>query len=216
MNNGILSKQLCETPLVVFDLETTGFSPRAGDEIVEIGAVKTLGGEIVETFHTMVNPIRPIHPGASAVNGITNDMVAAAPLIKHVLPGLLDFIGDSPLVAHNAAFDLSFLAWKIAELGLPRKQNVVFDTMLLSRRLRPHFFNHKLATIVSLLGIETAVGHRAVSDAVCTLEAFKKLLEPHSCNGGLTIGRALSYQAGSVFWPYPYPQEVAPGSGAEV
>ncbi len=216
MESRIIDREIFETPVIVFDLETTGFSPRAGDEIVEIGAIKTIAGKITGEFHSLVNPIRPISPGASAVNGITNDMVADAPLMENVLPGFLDFIGDSPLVAHNAAFDLSFLAWKIAEMGLPARSNIVFDTMQLSRRLHPEFYNHKLEGIVDQLGIEEPVGHRAVSDAVSTFAVFKKLIEPHSRNGSLTVGRALSLQGGAAPWPRFRPSEVDPGPETEI
>jgi len=216
MAGGIIDRKICEVPVIVFDLETTGFSPRAGDEIVEIGAVKTFAGEIAETFHSMVNPVRPISPGASEVNGITNDMVADAPLIEHVLPGFLDFVGENPLVAHNAAFDLSFVAWKAAEMGLPARTNLVFDTMLLSRRLHPEFYNHKLESVISQLGIRETAEHRAVSDAVSTFAVFRKLLEPYVGNGGLTVGRALKLQGGSAPWPFFHPAEVDPGPETEI
>ena len=171
-------KRISEIPLVAFDLETTGFSPRSGDEIIEIGALKVLGDEAVSEFHTLVNPLRPIHPGASAVNGITNDMVVGEPLIEDVLPALFAFIGDSPLIVHNAAFDLPFLAWKAAEMGMAERRNIVFDTLLLSRALKPGFPNHKLGTMVARLGLGATPPHRAVGDAWAAWKIFATLCAP--------------------------------------
>jgi len=108
----VLGHRIADTTIVVFDLETTGFSPRSGDEIVEIGAIKVHGNEVISEFHSMINPLRPISDGASAVNGITHYMVQDAPLIEEILPDFVEFIDDAPLVAHNANFDLPFLAWK--------------------------------------------------------------------------------------------------------
>src|SRR5688500_15263627 len=88
---------------VVFDFETTGLSPWAGDEVIEIGAMKIFGNDIDETnyFHTLVNPKRLIPEEATKVNGITNDMVAAAPCLDEVFPKFLEFCGDAWLVAQN-------------------------------------------------------------------------------------------------------------------
>ncbi|MFA6448290.1 MAG: exonuclease domain-containing protein [bacterium] len=216
MSDDIYSRKIQDTPIVVFDFETTGFTPRAGDEIIEIGALKSLGGKIVETYETLVNPIRPISQGASEVNGITRDMVANAPLIEDALPELLKFIGECPLTAHNAAFDLSFLAWKMAEMGLPEKSNPVFDTMLLSRALNPTFYNHKLGGIIAQLGIEMTVGHRALSDAEATHAVLQKMLAPYAADGELTVARALSLQGGPVAWPGFRHAEVTPGPETEI
>lgn len=192
-------QKIMDTTIVVFDLETTGFSPRYGDEIVEIGAIKARGSEIISEFHSMVNPLRPISAGASAVNGITNDMVKDAPVIENVLPDFLGFIGDCPIVVHNAKFDLPFIAWKAAELGLPECNSVVFDTLLLSRSLHPEFPNHKLGEIVRRLGIENIPQHRAVSDATATWEIFNKLITAQRYD--ITTGVALRIQGGPAPWP---------------
>jgi DNA polymerase III epsilon subunit family exonuclease len=96
---------------VVFDFETTGLSPWAGDEIIEIGAMKIFGNQLDEQniFHSLINPKRVIPEEATKVNGITNDMVASAPTLDVVLPKFLDFIGTAWLVAQNAKFDMGFL-----------------------------------------------------------------------------------------------------------
>jgi DNA polymerase III epsilon subunit family exonuclease len=201
MNENILEKRISEIPLVALDLETTGFSPRTGDEIIEIGALKVLGDEAVSEFHTLVNPLRPIHPGASAVNGITNDMVAEEPLIQDVLPVFFEFIGDSPLIIHNAAFDLPFLAWKAAEMGLAERRNIVFDTLLLSRALRPEFANHKLGHVVARLGLGAPPPHRAVGDAWAAWKVFTALCAPLGNGDSLTVTRVLKVQRGPFPWP---------------
>lgn len=216
MNNDILSKQIRGTPLVVFDLETTGFSPCAGDEIVEIGTIRVLGDEIVSEFHSMINPVRPISPGASAVNGITNDMVKDAPFIEEMLPRFLEFIGDSPLVIQNASFDLPFIAWKCVEMGITHGNNLVFDTMLLARSLRPEFGKYNLETLVYRLGVEEAPDHRAVGDSIAAWQVFRKLMSPFAANGGITVARALSLQGGPYLWPRFNPSEVQPGPETEI
>ena len=96
------------TDYVVFDLETTGISHK-NDAIIEISAVKVINGEVVDTFSTLVNPMRPIPYPATAVNGITDDMVKGKDDEETVTKKFLDWAGDLPMVAHNAKFDISFI-----------------------------------------------------------------------------------------------------------
>lgn len=210
MNESFLKKNVSEVPLVAFDLETTGFSPRSGDEIIEIGAVKILGGTIIEEFQTLVNPFRPISPGASAVNGITNGMVAGEPPIESVFPMFLDFIGDLPLIIHNAAFDMPFIAWKACDLGCAIKNNIVFDTLKLSRTLNPHFENHKLGTIVENLGLAIAPAHRALEDSRAAWMIFNALISSMSGGAPVSIENALRFQGGPFPWPVVEPVSAQP------
>lgn len=165
---------------VVFDLETTGFSPWGGDEIIEIGAVKIFGDEIDEknTFHTLVNPRRPIGEEASKINGITDDMVAAAPFFDEVFPKFLDFIGSAYLVAQNAKFDMSFITKHMMQKQI-RREMEVYDTMIFSRRYFPEENRHNLDVICNRLGIcyEASDRHRSMTDVLLTARAFLVMKE---------------------------------------
>lgn len=159
---------------VVFDIETTGFSP-VKNNITEIGAVKIVNGQIVDRFSTFVNPREPIPYRITAVTNITDDMVADAPYIEEVLPKFLEFVGDSILVAHNASFDTSFIK------ECARRQNLVvsdtyLDTLELSRELLPHLAKYKLDVVCKDLGVSLEGHHRAVNDAEATAECFIILL----------------------------------------
>lgn len=163
---------------VVFDLETTGLSPWAGDEVIEIGAMKIFGNDLDErnTFHTLVNPKRLIPPDASRVNGITNEMVTAAPIIQDVLPKFLEFVGDAYLIAQNARFDMSFLTKYLVQFKLKRDMEV-YDTMIFSRRAFPEEKKHNLDIICSRLGItfDDKDRHRSMEDVRLTALAFLKM-----------------------------------------
>lgn len=160
---------------VVFDLETTGLSPWGGDEIIEIGAMKIFGTEIDEenAFHSLVNPKRLIPPDATRVNGITNEMVAAAPTLDQVLPKFLDFIGEAWLVAQNAKFDMGFLMKYLMQFNI-KKNLEVYDTMICSRRLFPDAPRHNLDVICERLeiAVNSADRHRSMADVKLTAQAF--------------------------------------------
>lgn len=160
---------------VVFDLETTGFSPWAGDEIVEIGAMKVFGSEIdeVNVFHSLVNPKRLIPAEATKVNGITNEMVSNAPMLEEVLPKFLDFVGSAWLVAQNARFDMSFIMKSLVQFKIPRNLEV-YDTMIFSRRCFPTESGHNLDMICQRLGLDIIAEerHRSIGDVKLTAKAF--------------------------------------------
>lgn len=147
---------------VAFDLETTGLS-RGGDDIIEIGAVRVEKGQITAKFHKLVNPGCSIPAAASAVNHITDDMVADMPKIHQVLPAFLNFVGDDVLAAHNARFDAGFLnqACGVNRFMNPRRY---FDTMELARYW-PEASDRKLGTLIAAAGIENDAAHRALGDA---------------------------------------------------
>ena len=121
---------------IAFDLETTGIMPGV-DRIVEVGAVRFINGELDAVFSTLVDPLMSIPAGASAVNGITDDMVTGKPRIGDLLEALSDFCGDDILVAHNAAFDMSFLLadYKRFETRTPR--GVVLDSYPMAKKVFP-------------------------------------------------------------------------------
>ena len=164
---------------VVFDLETTGFSSK-NDKIIEIGAVKIKNGVIVDNFSEFVNPRRPIPYKIIELTGINDDMVRDAEGIEDILPRFLEFIGDSVVVAHNAAFDCSFISKNCNDLGLDFNPTIV-DTVPLCRFLYPELKSVKLNIVAKHLGVKLESHHRAVDDAKATadilVECFKKIKE---------------------------------------
>ena len=160
---------------VVFDLETTGFSPQK-NQIIEIGAVKVKDGKITENFSTFVNPKVPIPFKIEELTSINDNMVMHAPTIEEVMPQFLEFVGDAVLVAHNAGFDVSFVEENCKKLGYP-KEFIYLDTVALARVLLPQLNRFKLDTVAKALQISLNHHHRAVDDAACTAEIFVKFVE---------------------------------------
>ena len=160
---------------VVFDLETTGFSP-VNNRIIEIGAVKVEHGEITDRFSTFVNPQVPIPFRIEELTSINDNMVMDAPVIEEILPQFLEFVGDAVLVAHNAGFDVSFIEENCRRLG--QEQTFTYlDTVALARILLPQLNRFKLDTVAKALHINLHHHHRAVDDAECTAEIFLKFAE---------------------------------------
>ena len=169
-------RPLAEIPYVAADVETTGLDAGYGHRICEIALLRFLRGTVVDSFVSLVNPLRPIAPGASCVNGITDAMVADAPTFADLFPKLLAFIGDDALVFHNAPFDLSFLRAESRLAGGSWPRNPVIDTLVLARRLRM-FRDHSLSSLCGALGIGTRF-HRAEWDAYATGKLLLRLAEP--------------------------------------
>ena len=167
--------QSLDDTYVVFDLETTGFSP-IKDKIIEIGAVKVEHGEITEKFSTFVNPKIPIPFQITQLTSITDQMVMDAPDIENVLPHFLEFIGDAALVAHNASFDVSFIEQNCRYQDIQPDFTSV-DTVALARILLPTLSKFKLNVVANALHISLENHHRAVDDAGATAEIFVKFVE---------------------------------------
>ena len=167
--------QSFEDSFVVFDIETTGFSPEK-NQIIEIGAVKVERGVITDKFSTFVNPDVPIPFETEQLTGINDSMVLPAPKIDVVLPQFLAFCEGCSLVAHNASFDVSFIAHNAKRLNLAFEPTVL-DTLALARHLLPNLNRFKLDTVAKALNISLENHHRAVDDAGCTAEIFVKFIE---------------------------------------
>ncbi len=155
---------------VVFDIETTGFSP-VKNSIIEIGGVKVRDGVIVDRFSAFVNPKVPIPFEIEKLTGINDDMVLDAPPIEQVLPEFLAFCEDCVLVAHNAGFDVGFIKENASGLGLGADFTYL-DTLALARTLLPEQSKHTLDAVAKTLGVSLENHHRAVDDAECTAEIF--------------------------------------------
>jgi DNA polymerase-3 subunit epsilon len=159
---------------IVFDTETTGFDPKTGDKIVEIGALriydKMRTGDPKDTFHLLVNPERDIPDQVVKVHGITNEKVKDSPIFSDIIDDFLAFIGDAPLVAHNASFDMKFLNAELDHIGKPALTNEVVDTLAIARRKFP--------------------GARATLDALCS--RFEVDLSERSFHGALLDSQLLA------------------------
>ena len=167
--------QTLQDTFVVFDLETTGFSP-IQNRIIEIGAVRVESGKITKRFSTFVNPDVPIPYRIEQLTGINDSMVLDAPKIDVILPQFLEFCEGAVMVAHNASFDMSFIEENCSRLGLEQEFTYV-DTVALARVLLPQLNRFKLDTVAKALGVSLENHHRAVDDAGCTAEIFEKFIK---------------------------------------
>ncbi len=166
---------------VVFDLETTGFSPES-NRIIEIGAVKVQEGKITDRFSTFVNPKVPIPFRIEQLTSINDSMVIDAPAIEQVLPEFMEFCKGCVMVAHNADFDMSFIKKNCLRQGMECRPTIV-DTVGLARILLPNLNRFKLDTVAKALGVSLDNHHRAVDDAGCTAEIFVKFIEMLKARG---------------------------------
>ncbi len=156
------------TRIAVIDFETTGMSPLHGDRPTEVAIVMTEQGRVVDQYQSLMNPGRPIPRFISELTGITDAMVRTAPTVSAVMAEAARFVGEVPLVAHNAAFDRKFWQAELARLRLGHAQPFAC-TVLLARRLYPQAPNHKLGTLADHLHLpRSGRAHRALSDAQVT------------------------------------------------
>ncbi len=166
---------LDDTTYCVFDLETTGISFRT-EKITEIGIMKVRNGEVIDSFETFVNPEKPIPMRVQEITHITDEMVKDAPTIEEIMPKVLEFFGDSVLVAHNADFDTSFIKYNCDRMGL-KFDNTYLDTLRLAKDLFPDYKKYKLGIIAENLGIKVEVAHRALDDVDTTVKVFNVMLK---------------------------------------
>ncbi|MBK8891513.1 MAG: DNA polymerase III subunit epsilon [Dechloromonas sp.] len=195
-----LDRKLSELTYTVFDTETTGLQPSAGDEIIQIGAARIVNNRLLrqEIFDQLVDPERPLKPESIQIHGITEDMLRGKPKIDVVLPAFHEFCADTVLIAHNAAFDMRFLQLKEARTGV-RFTQPVLDTLLLSAVVHPHQESHKLDDILDRLGIYIDSRHNALDDALVTAEVFLKLVPLLAEKEIITVRQALEASSKTYF-----------------
>jgi DNA polymerase III subunit epsilon len=189
----LAERRLDQLSYTVFDTETTGLDPSAGDEIIQIGAMRIVAGKLrrEDCFEQLVNPGRSIPAVGIAIHGIEPAMVANAPTIDTVLPALHAYAQDTVLVAHNAAFDMRFLEMKRERCGIAFEQPVL-DTLLLAAVAQPAQDSHSLEAIAARLGVPLLGRHTAPGDAMVTAEVFIKLIPLLAERGIHTLGDALA------------------------
>jgi DNA polymerase III subunit epsilon len=185
-------RRLADLHYTVFDTETTGLEPSAGDEIISLGAVRIVNARLLkrDVFEQLVNPLRPVGRAAALIHGIETQALAGQPTIGEVLPRFHHFCEDTVLVAHNAAFDMRFLELKEAATGV-RFTHPVLDTLLLSAIVHPSQASHGLEAVAERLGVSVIGRHTALGDALLTGEIFLKLLPLLAEQGIVTLGQAL-------------------------
>ena len=174
-----------DTTYCVLDLETTGFSATT-EKITEVGIMKLKNGEVVDEFSCFVNPEKHIPERVTEVTHITDEMVADSETIDKVFPKILEFLGDSIIVAHNAGFDVGFLKQTAKNLGYEFDYTYI-DTLSLAKDLFPDYKKYKLGKIAENLGIKVEVAHRALDDVDTTVKVFKVMLDILSKRGAKKV-----------------------------
>jgi DNA polymerase-3 subunit epsilon len=175
---GIRSAPLASLDFTIVDVETTGWAPNEAG-ITEIGAVRVHDGRVVAEYSSLVNPGTPVPPAITELTGISDQMLASAPPVAAVLPGLLAFAEGSVITAHNAPFDLGFLTAACAGMGRAWPAFEVLDTVRLARHLMAtpqEVPDRKLATLASFFGTPVRPSHRALDDARATAAVLGQLL----------------------------------------
>ena len=182
--------QNLQETFVVFDIETTGFSP-VNNRIIEIGAVKVKEGKIIDRFSTFVNPDVPIPFEIEKLTGINDEMVMGAPQIDVIMPQFMEFCKGAVLVAHNANFDMSFIMENCDRLEIEHDFTYI-DTVGIARVLLPGQAKHTLDAVAKTLGISLENHHRAVDDAEATAEIFVKFIPMLEKDGADTLAKVNS------------------------
>lgn len=197
-----------EARLAVLDVETTGLHPTGGDRIIEIAVAVSQGGEISETFVSLVNPQRPISPGAQRVNGITAAMVANAPLFRDVALDVLRLLDDVVLVGHNTPFDLGFLSTEMFLAGRALPSLVALDTLRLAREVYVSG-SYALGTIAAGLGVHVeGQAHRAMADVLMTHGVLQQLIADLAPDGIRTVQDFVRVQGGGFEYGDVLPERV--------
>lgn len=189
------TEQIDRIELVFVDVETTGLYPLFGDRIVELGALKVSGDREIDSFSELIDPQRPISPGAMAVNRITNEMVLGKPTFAELAERFSAFIENVILVAHNAPFDLGFLSAELRTAGLGVPANPIIDTLQIARRYGK-FRSNSLSFLARHFGLATPEAHRALGDCQTTFQVFRRLTADVFKDGPPTVGVFLDRLSG--------------------
>ncbi len=197
MEADIHTRTLDAVTFTVLDVETTGLNPHFGDRVCEIALLRCQAGRELGRYHSLVNPMRSISPGAFAVNRIRDEDLIDAPLFGDIAPVVLEMLGDSVIVAHNAPFDLGFLASELNICRLPFIDNPVVDTLSLARRWYS-FPSNSLPIVAYYLGVDTWGEHRALADVLTTKQVLDRFLSDLADRGVATLGHLIEAQGGQM------------------
>ncbi len=213
-----LLDRLCDMPIAVLDTETTGASAAWGHRVIELGIVRLEGGRVVGEYQQLIDPLRPIGWGVTALTGISQQMVQGQPTFAQQWPAALQLLRGAVLVGHNVRFDLSFLHQEMAVLRTTLAESLqaqppVLDTLRLARRQFGRGGNG-LQNLSSRLGIPPAVAHRALADAQTTAAVLEKLLLSQQgfnctlCDATLCQGGPMGLLPQGKTAPAPLPLEL--------
>ncbi len=201
---------LDEVPLAFVDVETTGLEPSYGDRICEVAILRCAYGEPAARLEQLVNPLRPISPGAFAVNGISADMLADAPVFPQVAPRVLALLQGAVLVGHNVAFDIGFIATELRQAGHAVPRFVALDTCKLARRTLVAN-GYSLSRLSRHLGLPSnGREHRAMADVETTRALYERLVDGLWGRGLRTLGELLQAQGAPLEMARPAPLDVPP------
>ena len=196
---------LRKTPFAVLDVETTGLSPAYGHRVCEVACLRVCDGAELDRLESLVDPQRPISPGAFYVNRITPEMLRGQPTFDAVAGRLLNVMEGAVLVGHNAPFDLGFLASELEIAQRPPLDCPIVDTLSLVRRAY-RFASNSLPAVAVALGVERSPAHRAMADVWATFQVLERLRHDLECRSGITtLGQLIEFQGG----PIPYPSSRA-------
>ena len=199
-----LERPLNEATFALFDVETTGLSPAYGHRVCEVACLCVRGGVETGRFESLVDPERAISAGSYRVNRITPEMLAGAPPFSAIAEPLLALMEDSVLVAHNAPFDLGFLAKELEMARLAPPEGPIVDTLALSRRIYSSP-SHSLSAITRTLELPLEPTHRAMSDVQATRNLLDRILDDLESRWNVTtLAQVIDFQGGPI--PYPHPR----------
>lgn len=201
--NTLQDTPLSDVPIVVVDTETTGLSPALGHRVVEVAAVRMQGWQEVQSFDQLVNPGRPMDPGASRVNGIYDEDLQDAAPFSSVAGPLSSLMDGALVVAHNASFDAGFLSLEYGLLEEHRRPDSPWLCTLRLARSFFHFGNNRLTNVARALNVRSGRSHRALSDAYTTARVLKKMASRLQQWQLHTVGDLLHAQGGPIYIPKP-------------
>ena len=192
----VLQKKWTDFPIIAIDTETSGQYP-IQDDLCEIAAVKSVAGEVVETYQTLVKPRGKMSDFIIVIHGITNEMVKDAPTIDQVLPDFMDFVKDGVIVGHHSPFDLGFLVYDLEKMKLPIPSQPAFCSSLISRNSITGTPNHKLQTLVKYLNLDGGQAHRALDDSNACLQLLMECFKRKNVE---TFADAFKLQGSPLWW----------------
>jgi DNA polymerase-3 subunit epsilon len=192
-----LNIQWTETTFIALDLETTGRYPLDA-EICEMAAVKWRGGQIVDSYQTLIKPSFPMSKEVIAIHNITDEMVVDAPLLSEKISEFHQFISGGVLIAHHAPFDMGFLSWEFERARLLLPERPVVCTSLLSRVVVTDVPNHRLSTLAKHFEVDAGAAHRALDDAKACLGVALKCFE--AVGADCTLLKVLETQNRKLQW----------------
>ncbi len=178
-----------DDPIIVLDFEATGLNTSTA-RVIEIGAVRLVGGTVADSLSLLVNPKEPLKPKITEITGITDTMLSDKETAETAIPKLMAFIGNAPIAAHNASYDASLLRAELRRLGIQWNAPVV-DTLTFARKLYPELKSHKLGAVCKSLGVSLKNAHRAVHDATATAQVLARMYR-EAQERGITTLRGLN------------------------